>query len=79
MAAGLKGEWHKVLTMHNQNLVERRTQMEAVRTGGAFAPDLFSKGTTIVADWKKDQKDLNALLTMREKATSKKAAVASAR
>ena len=72
-------EWHKVPTMHSQNLVKQRTQMEAVRAGGAMAPDLSFKGTTIVADWKKDQKDLNALLTMREKATSKKAAVASAR
>ena len=71
LASGLKGEWMKVMQMHARNLISTRTQMEGVRQGDAAPSDMFSKAKTIVDDFKKDQKDLNALLTMREKAKAK--------
>ena len=43
--------------------------MEAVRGGEILAANLFEKGKSCVDDFKKDQKDLSALLTLREKPT----------
>ena len=41
--------------------------MEAVRGGEIPAANLFEKGKSCVDDFKKDQKDLSALLSLREK------------
>jgi hypothetical protein len=67
LAPGLKAEWQKVMVMHCEQLVKIRAQMEAVRGGEIPAAILFEKGKSCVDDFKKDQKDLSALLTLREK------------
>ena len=55
------------MLMHSQQLKQIRSQMEAVRGGGSVPGKLFEEGKSCVETFKKDQKDLSALLTMRER------------
>ena len=65
LAPGLKAEWQNQLNAHGEELVKLRAQMEAVCGGEAAAHDLFEKGKWVVDAFKKDLKDLNAVLTSR--------------
>ena len=67
LAPGLKAEWNKVMVMHCQQLKHIRSAMEMVRDGGIVPGQLFEGGKSCVETFKKDQKDLSALLTMRER------------
>ena len=73
LSPGLMAEWRKVMEMHSSKLVQIRSEMEAVRGGDGGVPGesvpakFFEAAKSCVDAFKKDQKDLNALLTMREK------------
>ena len=68
LSAGLKKEWQKVMKLHCDELVELRARMEGVYCESEKpAPDLFDRAKNAVDDFKKDNHDLNALLSSREK------------
>ena len=70
---GVKNEWVKQLDKHHAVLVEIRIRMEAVRTlTEQPTANLFVDGRQKVQAFKDDLKDLNSLLTIRERARTQR-------